>query len=198
MPRHPRRLGGPLLPLLLVVAAALVACGPAPAPSFSATGPCDGDGRAPATFPDLEALLPRVYEREAPDTVDSGRTCTREGLSTLADAGVTDMRFAGATWDLGSGRGLTFAVFEGDRVTPDAMVDFYRAGAEAARRTERWTTSEMTVAGRPASRLDVLWSQSAQTIVAWPSEDGERVNVLLAADLGDAKVAEALEQYGNP
>ena len=171
-------------------------CGAAPPSSFSPEGPCDGDGRAPGTYPTLEALLPDAYEGEAPDVVDSGRTCTTAGLATLAEAGVTDLRFAGATWDLGGGRGLTLAVFDGEGVTTDAMIEFYETGARDARRTERVEVSDTTVAGRQARRIDVVWSQTGQTIVAWPSADGERINVLLAADIGDARVAEILETYG--
>lgn len=184
--------------LLLVLAAALLAgCGAAPPPSFAAEGPCDGDGRLAGTYPELEALLPHAYEGEAPDLVDSGRTCTAAGLSTLAGAGVTDLRFAGAVWDLGGGRGLTVAVFSGANLTPDAMIEFYEEGARNARRTERLEVSDTTVGGRPARRLDVSWSQTAQTVVAWPSADGRRVNVLLAADLGDTRVAAALETFGS-
>lgn len=182
---------------LALAATVAVACGAAPPPSFSPEGPCDGDGRAPGTYPALEALLPDAYEGEAPDALDSGRTCTTAGLATLAAAGVTDLRFAGATWDLGGGRGLTLAVFDGEGLTVDAMIEFYETGARDARRTERVEVSETTVAGREAGRIDVVWSQTGQTIVAWPSSDGERVNVLLAADVGDARVAEILETYGT-
>lgn len=192
-----RRTAAVLALLPVLVAALLAGCGAAPPPSFSADGPCDGDGRLAGTYPDLEALLPDAYEGEAPDLVDSGRTCTTAGLSTLAAAGVADLRFAGAIWDLGGGRGLTVAVFTGDNVTADAMIEFYETGARNARRTERLETSDATVGGRPARRLDVSWSQTGQTVVAWPSADGRRVNVLLASDLGDARVAAALQTFGS-
>jgi hypothetical protein len=45
----------------------------------------------------------------------------------------------------------------------------------------------------PALRSD----GSGQTIVAWP-DGGNRVMVLLAADVGDAKVAEAAESFAKP
>ena len=71
------------------------------------------------------------------------------------------------------------------------MLDFYEAGARSARHTEKLATSETTVGGRPAQRLDVLGSDgTGQTVVAWPAASAaDRVWVLLAADLGDAKVA---------
>ena len=48
--------------------------------------------------------------------------------------------------------------------------------------------------GQPAKRLDVLASDgSGSTIVAWPAGAPGRVMVLLAADLGDAKVLDALK-----
>ena len=197
--RRPARRPAWAPPLLLVLLAAiLAACGPAaPAGSFAATGPCDGSGRAAGTYKDLEALLPTGYQGEAPDSMDSGRSCTTDALGVLADRGVSDMRYAGTTWDLGMGRGLTVAVFEGDAVTPEAMIAFYEEGARKARRTERLATSDTTVAGRPARRLDVLWGSSAQSIVAWPDAQGARTFVLLAADLGDAAVLEALERLGD-
>ena len=78
------------------------------------------------------------------------------------------------------------------------MIDFYEAGARTASRTEKLLSEDTTVGGQPARRLAVLRSDgSGQTIVAWP--DGEhRVMVLLAADLGDAKVAEAAEAFAEP
>lgn len=183
---------------LLLLALAVAGCGSeAPAASFAATGACAGSGRAPGTYPELETLLATEYEGEAPDSTDSGRSCTPDALGVLADRGVTDMRYAGTTWDLGTGRALTLAVFEGDGVTPEALIAFYEEGARKARRTERLATSDATVAGRPARRLDVLWAASAQSIVAWPDAAGTRTFVLLAADLGDTAVLEALERFGD-
>jgi hypothetical protein len=58
--------------------------------------------------------------------------------------------------------------------------------------------SETTVGGADAKRLDVLGSDgTGQTIVTWPADEPGRVNVLLAADVGDARVAEALEALGG-
>ena len=184
--------------LAVRLVAFVAACGSAaPAVSFAPSGPCDGSGRAAGTYPELEALLPAEYEGAAPDGTDSGRSCTSDVLGVLADRGVTDMRFAGTTWDLGTGRALTLAVFEGDGVTPEAMIAFYENGARKGRRTERLATRDTTVAGRPARRLDVLWASSAQSIVAWPDASGERTLVLLAADLGDTAVLDALTQFGD-
>jgi hypothetical protein len=191
-----------LRPLFALLAAAVLvtACGGTAVPvvSFDPASPCTTDGRVPGAYPDLEARLPADYEGQPPANVDSGRSCTAAALGTLAEDGVAELRFAGATWDLGGTTGLTFAVFEAPGLEPGDMIRFYEAGARLARRTEKLATSDTTVGGRPARRLDVLGSDgTGQTIVAWPAEEPGRVHVLLAADLGDAKVAQALETLGR-
>src|SRR4051794_27240056 len=86
----------------LVLALALASCASTvtPVASFDPSSACTADGRMPGAYPDLEALLPRTYAGNAPATVDSGRSCTKEALATLADAGIDGVRFAGATWPL--------------------------------------------------------------------------------------------------
>jgi len=187
------------LPLTLVapalLALALVACGSAtPAASFDPASACTTDGRFPGAYPDLETLLPASFEGRAPDSVDSGRNCTPAALGTLAGEGVDGVRFAGATWALGGTSGLTAAVFEGDGLDADRLLTFYEAGGRSARRTDKLQVSQTAVAGAAAKRLDVLGTDgTGQTIVTWPGDAPGRVNVLLAADLGDARVAEALD-----
>ena len=191
-------------PRLLVSAAlalvVLAACsGPsAPVVSFDPTGACTTDGQQPGAYPELEALLPTAYEGQAPTSVDSGRTCTPDALGTLADAGITELRFAGATWEAGGTKGWTLAAFTADGLTSAVMRDFYETGARTARRAEKVAVSDMTVAGMPGKRLDVLMSDgTGQTVVAWqPAVDGP-VWVLLAADVGDTKVAALLEAFGS-
>jgi hypothetical protein len=78
-------------------------------------------------------------------------------------------------------------------------MSFYEDGARKARRTEKLEVKDTTVAGTAAKRLDVLGSDgTGQTVVTWPAAEPGRVNVLLAADLGDAKVAEALKLFAAP
>jgi hypothetical protein len=186
------------LALPMVLAVVLAACGQqVPVRSFDPTAACTTDGQQPGAYPDLEALLPSEYEGKAPDNVDSGRTCTPEGLGTLAGV-VDEVRFAGATWDTSGTSGLTLAVFTGEGLDPSAMRDFYGAGAQAARRTEKLVPSDTTVAGKPAKRLDVLQSDgTGQTIITWQDADDGPVWVLLAADIGDTKVAEAAEAFAS-
>lgn len=188
--------------LLLLVAASILVAGCSreiPVSSFDPASACTTDGRFPGAYPALEALLPTSYEGAAPDNVDSGRNCTDEALGVLAADGIAGVRFAGATWDLGGSTGLTVALFEGDGLDPAKMLAFYEDGARKARRTDRLEVTDTTVGGTAAKRLDVLGTDgSGQTVVVWPSGEAGRVKVLLAGNLGDAKVLDALEQFGAP
>ena len=183
----------------LALALAVAACGrETPVASFDPASACDTDGRFAGAYPELEAELPTAFEGKAPDTVDSGRSCTDAALGILADAGVDGLRFAGATWALGGTSGVTVALFEGDGLDAAKLLTFYEDGARNARRTEKLLVSDTTVGGIDAKRLDVLGSDgTGQTIVTWLAEEPGRVNVLLAADVGDARVAEALEALGG-
>jgi hypothetical protein len=200
MPRHHRRsslAAGSFL--VLVVATLVAACGGSkiPVSTFDPSTPCTTDGRQPGAYPELEAALPKAYEGQAPVSVDSGRNCTTGALGALADEGISGVHFAGATWDLGGTTALTVALFEADGLDAQAMFRFYQDGARRNSKTEKLATSELTVGGTTAYRLDVLQSDgTGQTVVAWPAPEPGRVNVLLAADLGDAKVLEALAVFG--
>jgi hypothetical protein len=195
----PSRAPGRHVIAAMALALAVAACGGSriPVTSFDPSSPCTTDGRQPGAYPDLEALLPAAYQGIVPTNVDSGRNCTRDALGTLATAGISGVRFAGATWGLGGTTGLTFAVFAANGLTPVEMIDFYGAGAQASSKTDGLQVTDTAVAGRPARRLDVSQSDgSAHTIVAWTSKTPGIVNVLLATDLGDAKVLEALTELG--
>jgi len=191
----------PVAVLALVVALALGACGGGRVltASFDPASACTTDGRMAGAYPNLEALLPTVYDGKAPTTVDSGRSCTAKALGTLATAGLTGVRFAGATWSLGSASAITIAVFEGTGLDAAKMLDFYAIPARTASHTDKYQVTDTTVGGLAAHRLDVLNSDgTTQSIVAWPDGTDGRVRVLLASDLGDAKVAAALEQFATP
>jgi hypothetical protein len=189
-----------LLAASILLVTVVAACGSAiPVVSFDPASPCTTDGRQPGAYPDLEGVLPATYDGRAPDSVDSGRSCTPTALGSLVARGVKELRFAGSTWGLGGTTGLTVATFEAEGLDPASMIEFYAAGAKANRKTEKMQVSDATAGGRPARRLDVLQSDGAyQTVVAWPSGDDGRVMVLLAADLGDTKVAAALEELATP
>jgi hypothetical protein len=186
----------------LLLAAALAAAGcspPAAVASFDPATPCPAEGQQPGAYPDLEAMLPLDVDGTGPGKVDSGRTCTRANLGALADQGVEELRFAGATWKTGGTSGLTIAVFQADGLTPEQMLAFYEQGAGEARRTDRYVVSETIVGGERAQRLDVLGTDgTGQTVVTWQVPGEDVVRVLLAADVGDARVAELLETLGSP
>lgn len=193
----------PRIPIAIstfLLATVIVACGSAiPVVSFDPASPCTTDGRQPGAYPDLEAALPTAYDGRAPDNVDSGRSCTADALGSVAERGIAELRFAGATWGLGGTTGLTVAVFEAANLDPAAMIEFYEASARRNRKTEKMQVSDTMAGALPARRLDVLQSDGAyQTVIAWPAGDDGRVMVLLAADLGDTKVAAALEGFTAP
>lgn len=166
--------------------------------TFDPAAPCPAEGQQPGAFPELEALLPAEWEGTAPDNVDSGRSCTPDTLGALAELGVEEIRFAGATWRTGGTGGWTLAAFTGDGLDPVTMRKFYEAGAVDARRAEKVAPSTTTVGDLPAERLDVLMSDGAgQTMVAWQDADDDVVWVLLAANIGDTRVAELLEGLGS-
>ena len=166
--------------------------------TFDPAAPCPAEGQQPGAYPELEAMLDTGYEGRAPDSVDSGRVCSPEALGSLADAGIPGLRFAGATWQTGGTSGLTLAVFKADGLDATKMLEFMPVGRERAPDGEA-----------PALRHDrgrdsreaayVLGSDgTGQTVVAWQVAGEDVVRVLLAADLGDAKVAALLETLGTP
>jgi hypothetical protein len=190
----------------LVAGVVLAACSGSDVPivSFDPSTPCTTDGQQPGAYPELEALLPGTWNDRAPDSLDSGRTCTTEALGSLATHGIEELRFAGATWPVGPSSGFTFAVFEAVGLDAGRVVDFYEAGSRSVRPGDEYRTTDTAVGGRPAVRLDVTGSDgSSQTVVAWPgpgaSADGaSRVFALLTASMGDSQVAELLETFGEP
>jgi hypothetical protein len=101
--------------LVAALSATLVACSGGTPPSFDPTGACTTDGRAPGAYPDLESLVPKTYRGEPPVTLDSGRNCTAANLGSLASLGISEVRFAGATWAFGGERAVVLAILKRDR-----------------------------------------------------------------------------------
>jgi hypothetical protein len=147
--------------------------------SFDPSGPCTADGRAAGAYPSLEALVPRELAGRPPTRVDSGRNCSASALGSLAAHGVSELRFAGSTWETGPNAGVSVAILEAPGLRADWVHEFYRAGAEAGRNTEEVTPSEIRIDGATGYRLDTLNGESFQTIVDW--QDGDRVRVVLVA-----------------
>jgi hypothetical protein len=193
------------LALVVALAATIVAGCTGAAPSFDPSGPCLTDGRAPGAYPDLERQLPASFEGRAPTTVDSGRSCTAAALGSLASDGISELRFAGALWELGQRSGVTLAVFSAPGLDAAALADFYETGAKAAKNTENVERRTETLAGVTIDRVETLNDQSFQTIaVVHGSSDLVRV-ALVASDVRespgrashDATVEQAVAALGG-
>lgn len=183
--------------LALAVVAILAACSRGPAPSFDTTGPCSTDGRAAGAYPDLEALIPTVYQGVPPMTLDSGRNCSPANLGSLAALGISEVRFAGGTWTFGAERAAVLAIFTARGLTADALAVLYLDSAKAASRTQILATTTPTVAGRSGHRLDTTTSTRAQTVLVWPAVDRDTVNVVITNDLPDARIQDATNAFGG-
>lgn len=158
----------------------LAACGS----SFDPTGPCTSDGSKPGAYPELEAAVPTSFRGAAPSDLDSGRTCTKEGLGTLADHGVAELRFAGGTWSTGSESGVSLALFtdaSGPPLDPAWVAEFYETGAKAGKNVTSVDASDYSVGDNETGRrIDVLNGESYQTVVVW--QRGEHVAAAVVAD----------------
>lgn len=166
---------------VLVLAVAATGCGGATA-TFDPAGPCVVDGRVEGAYPALEARLPTTLDGAAPMSVDSGRHCSDSALGSLISHDLDEVRFAGATWDLGGGAAVSSVVFAlpvGD--LPAAWIaEFYEVGARTAKRTENIETSRSVIPGvGDTRRLDTLNDLSFQTAVTW--QDGDIVRAVLVA-----------------
>jgi hypothetical protein len=93
---------------------------------------------------------------------------------------VKELQYAGAIWELGSGAGVTLAVFDASGLQPDWIEEFYESGARAAKNTETVETgSKQLPDGTTAFRIDALNGESYQTVLVW--SDGSRVRAALIA-----------------
>jgi hypothetical protein len=152
--------------------------------SFDPTGPCTADGSAPGAYPELEAQVPHQFRGAAPVQVDSGRSCTTDGLGTLAGHGITELRFAGATWQIGTDSGLSLATFTSPgsaALQPEWLSEFYETGARSGKNVQSVDPTTYPVApGITGNRIDVLNGESFQSVVVWQREG--RVEAALVAD----------------
>jgi hypothetical protein len=185
-----RRCLAPLVALVLL-GGLLGACGGA---AFDPTGPCTTDGKVNGAYPALEAVVPALYEGRPPAQIDSGRTCSADGLGTLGGHGIKELRFAGATWTMGSDSGLTLATFvsqDGPPLTAEWLAEFYEATARAGKNVQSVDTGEVHVNGATVGkRLDVLNGESFQTVVVW--EGAGQVHAALVANfIRDIQTREA-------
>lgn len=156
-------------------------------------------------FPELEALVPRSLEGRAPDTVNSGRSCSDKALGRLTSHGIRELRYAGATWNQGRSDATVIAVLTTPPDQPPAqqawIEEFYTAGAVAGTKTDNVTTTRPTM--EPVGqvfRIDALNDLSLQTVVTWSGDDGVAHVVIVASEVSptasradhDARVAAAV------
>jgi len=181
--------------MALGVVAILAACGGGAPPSFDPTGACSGDGRAAGAYPDFEARIPRIYQAVPPLTLDSGRNCTAANLGSLADHGISEVRFGGGTWTFGAERAAVLAVFRARGLTAESLATFYGEGARSNGRTEILGQSKPAIAGRPGWRLDTKTGARLQTVVVWPAAETDVVNVVITNDLPDARIQDAIDAF---
>ena len=184
--------------LLLTAVVLLSACSNGVAgASFDPGSPCPSEGQFSGAYPDLEALVPKTYRGDAPQTLDSGRHCTAASLGSLASDGLKEVRFAGGRWTFGSERALVMAVFRGDGLDADKLARFYAAGAAANSRTTIDGQTTPSLAGRPGHRLDTTTSERTQTVVTWPAMQPNMVNVVITNDLPDPRIQDAIDAFGG-
>ena len=164
-----RRLGAVFLLGLL-----LAACGAQETPTgpLAACGADKADATSVGGFPELEALLPKEHDGRAPDLVNSGRSCSDKALGSLKAHGITELRYAGATWKQGRADATVIAVLATPSDQPlldQAWVEeFYTAGAVNATKTDNVTTTrpEMENVGK-VFLLETLNDLSLQSVVTW-------------------------------
>ncbi len=185
------------LGLAVAVSSALGACSGAPAPApFDPTAACTSDQRIAGAYPDLEARIPRTLFGTAPSQLDSGRNCTSTNLGSLADHGIAEVHFAGGRWDRSPTSGVTLAVFSANGLTAEEMGEWYEASARASSKTAGLRPTRPTVAGRQGYRLDLLSSDTPQTVVCWPSADGKVVQVVVAAGVPESDIQAGVAAFG--
>jgi hypothetical protein len=201
--RPPDVLGGRrrVLPVILlaVVALAISACtasSDVDAP-FDPASACAGATRQQmkGAYPELEARIPAQVDGNDPSSRDSGRFCSKETLGSVYDAGVTEVRFGGAIWEVGDHGGIQLGAFEGTGLTPALLAEEYRRAADGAKTTEAVKATTLQIDGRPAWRIDVVNGSSRQAILVWGSADGAIVQVVVAADVEEARLQAAVDAY---
>ena len=185
-----------MLVSLCLAAFCLVALGACSAEQLAQNplGPCGDDARSPGGFPDLEARLPTSFGPSgvAPDRVDSGRSCSDTALGTLKSRGITELDFAGATWNGdSSSEGTLIAVFQAPRylapLETSWVEEFYEAGARNGKKTDNIEVSRPGIGAiGEVFWLDTINDLSLQTVAVWPG-DGVVHVVIVATDVAPLK-----------
>jgi len=173
--------------------------------SFDPAAPCTADARMPGAFPELERLVPTKLGDASATRVDSGRNCTSSSLTTYASHGVSELRYAGATWDEGGGNATVIAIMATPASQPilrqEWVEEFYRAGALASTKTENVNATRPTIDGTVVYRLETLNDLSLQTLLVWSENGMGGIHVVIVAtqvepnasrNRHDSRVEEAL------
>jgi hypothetical protein len=179
----------------LLLAIVLSGCRGGAAASFDPSGACTSDGRAPGAYPELEARVPATLGGNPPAKLDSGRNCSAANLATLANHGVAEVRFAGASWSDGGSAGRTLAVFSAPGLDPAWIAEWYEATASVGRQTSEIESFPVTIDGRPGTRIQLVNDAAHQVVVVWPSADGVVTQVLIASDAPNARIDEAIAAF---
>ena len=172
-----------LLAALLLVAA----CARNTEPSAAAACP---DAQGAGLDSELEALLPDELDGVAPESVESGRFCSAEALGSLIPAGVSELRFAGATWP-DDARGVSLVLYRAPNLDLDRMADAFANGAGVARRISNVTAVETTFAGRRAIRVNAVARDRSLNVLLWSPRPPDLVAGVLASGLPEERIVAA-------
>lgn len=191
------------VPAIAILALVLAACGGTL--EGGPLGPCGDDARSVGGFPELEARVPRTLGQDAvaPTRVDSGRSCSDAALGTLKAHDVTELRYAGATWETSESEATVIAVLATPEWVPPLeaawVEEWYEQGARAGKKTDNIEVTRPETEAGPVFRLDTLNDLSLQTVVTWQNRGLTSV-VVVASDVApgrersahDAKVDAAI------
>ena len=187
------------LVLVLSLVAACGGGGPTPTPDASAA--CGGadEQRMGGFYPELESLLPATLEGRAPATRDSGRYCSAKTLGSLFDAGVRELRFAGATWpDDDVSTGIAMVVYRADGLTLDAVADSFASGAGAARGVNQVHAEAIEFDGAPGVRVTAMSGDRPQIVIIRDYLQAGTIAVVIGSGVSEARARAAAEDFHAP
>lgn len=192
-PSAPHRLA---VAALMVVGLLVGACAPQATAAFDPLAPCNPSMREKMSgaYPELEARIPLELGGEEAASRDSGRFCSVDTIGSVYESGVEEVRFGGAIWQVGRG-GIQLGAFEGEGLTAELMAEEYRRAAGKDRATEAVRPTTLEIDGRPAWRIDVVNGNSRQAIVVWASADDRAVQTVVAADVDESVLQEAIAAF---
>ncbi|RLT24779.1 MAG: hypothetical protein DWI45_02385 [Chloroflexi bacterium] len=182
---------------LLAAMVALSALGCSTAPPDGSL-PCDASidvQRAIGFDASLEALLPLAGWGSTPAVVDSARECSEKRLGPLWGAGIRELRSAGAQFDTGDQTGYTLVIYRADGLTLASLSAAFEAGASVGRKTQDIRITAPQLRGRPSFRMVLLNGDHRQVITLFQAPGEAEVRGVLASDISDAAISDAVERY---